>query len=215
MMIQNFDFSLFLLNYCQTNDIIFHYASSAGVYGQMTHFIEDGPLQPQTPYAYSKYMFDRIVRDNMESFKSPVLGFRYFNVYGHNERHKLDQASVVYKWEQSSINEHGINLFEGTYDLGRDFVWVEDICRLHEKMLGSNKSGIINVGTGTETKFGHIAEKFSKLTGSEIYTIKMPELISEHYQKYTCANLENFNDIVGEFNFTTFDEYFDKTFGMV
>ena len=56
---QNFEYSMRLLQVCDNYGVNFQYASSASVYGPTTHFKEDGPLLPQSPYAWSKYLFDR------------------------------------------------------------------------------------------------------------------------------------------------------------
>jgi len=46
----------------------FQYASSASVYGPTEHFTENGPLLPQSPYAWSKYLFDRFINQYIDEF---------------------------------------------------------------------------------------------------------------------------------------------------
>jgi len=93
IMANNFENSMRLLQACDTMGTNFQYASSASVYGPTTHFTEDGPLLPQSPYAWSKYLFDRFVKQHINDFNVIVQGFRYFNVYGPYEDHKGNQAS--------------------------------------------------------------------------------------------------------------------------
>ena len=61
IMAQNFENSMRLLQTCDTMGTNIQYASSASVYGPTTHFNEDGNLLPQSPYAWSKYLFDRFL----------------------------------------------------------------------------------------------------------------------------------------------------------
>ena len=56
---QNYEFSIKMLELCDTFGTTFMYASSASVYGQGKEFKENSPVDPQSPYAWSKYLFDR------------------------------------------------------------------------------------------------------------------------------------------------------------
>ena len=61
------------------------YASSGSVYGACETNIEDSQYEkPLNLYAYSKKLFDDIIRRGykQKQFKFPVVGLRYFNVYG-------------------------------------------------------------------------------------------------------------------------------------
>ena len=80
---QNFEYSMRLLQVCDNYGVNFQYASSASVYGPTTHFTEDGPLLPQSPYAWSKYLFDRSVQLlDWSQYQCNIKGLRFFNVYG-------------------------------------------------------------------------------------------------------------------------------------
>ena len=47
--------------------------------------------------------------------------------------------------------------FFANYDL-RDFIYVGDVCKIVDKLLDVDDSGIYNVGTGTPRSFQSIAE---------------------------------------------------------
>ena len=131
-----------LLQACDTMGTNFQYASSARVYGPTTHFTEDGPLLPQSPYAWSKYLLDRFVNQHINDFNVIVQGFRYFNVYGAYETHKGNQASPYTKFTKQAKEDKIITVFENSEDYKRDFVCVDDVCNVHEKMFSVDKSGI-------------------------------------------------------------------------
>lgn len=59
VLVQNYDFSRNLYNACKTYGVNFQYSSSASIYGLISTFKEDAPLDPKTPYAWSKYLFER------------------------------------------------------------------------------------------------------------------------------------------------------------
>lgn len=193
---QNFEFSVRLAQICENFGTNFQYASSASVYGPTTHFSEDGPLLPQSPYAWSKYLFDRFVNQFNDEFEIKIQGFRYFNVYGPGESHKGDQASPYTKFTQQAKETGVVKLFEGSDNFKRDFVCVEDICRLHEKMFDTDANGIYNVGTGVAESFDTVGHDIAKKYGAKVEYVPMPDNLKTQYQSYTCANLDKLNSVV-------------------
>lgn len=87
MMRTNYEFSRTLLEYATKKGAPLVYASSASVYGAGQDFrVTEDCEAPINVYAFSKLMFDRHVRQMTATFQAPVIGLRYFNVYG-PERH--------------------------------------------------------------------------------------------------------------------------------
>ena len=203
---QNFEFSVRLAQVCENFGTNLQYASSASVYGPTTHFTEDGPLLPQSPYAWSKYLFDRFINQFIDEFNIKIQGFRYFNVYGTGEEHKGDQASPYTKFTRQAKENSVVKLFEGSKDFKRDFVCVEDICCLQEKMFDVDAKGIFNVGTGVAESFDTVGKAIAKKYGADIEYIPMPENLKGQYQAYTCANLEKLNSVV-DMQWTTIEDY--------
>jgi|TARA_R110000803_G_scaffold55676_2_gene112680 ADP-L-glycero-D-manno-heptose 6-epimerase len=206
IMDQNYEYSLKLLQMCDTMGVNFQYSSSASVYGNTNSFVENGPIYPQSPYAWSKYLFDRFVQQAMGEFKILVQGFRYFNVYGDHEEHKGDQASPVTKFSKQAKENGIIKLFENSDQYLRDFVCVDDVCNVHCQMLQHDVSGIYNVGTGTATSFQSVADSVAKKYNAKIQTIPMPQQLTGQYQSYTCADLTELNKNV-TINYKTVEQY--------
>lgn len=190
VMEQNYDFSRWVVNECQTHNVNLQYASSASVYGLISSFTEESPANPQSPYAWSKYLFDRYVLKMIEAGKITVRvqGFRYFNVYGPHEDHK-DQPSPHHRFNKQAKETGVIELFEGSNEFCRDFVPVETVIDVHKKFFDVNESGIWNLGTGRTTSFEDIAKKIAKKYDAVIKYIPMPDNIAKQYQKYTCADV--------------------------
>jgi ADP-L-glycero-D-manno-heptose 6-epimerase len=190
VMNQNYDFSRWILNECNKHNVNFQFASSASVYGLTSTFAEDAPVSPQSPYAWSKYLFERYAMKISQGWTIRIQGFRYFNVYGPHEDHK-DQPSPYAAFERQAKETGVIKLFEGSEHFERDFVPVETVCSVHKKFMDVNKNGIWNVGTGQPTSFASIAKTVANKTGARIEYIPMPDHLVKQYQKYTCADLTN------------------------
>jgi ADP-L-glycero-D-manno-heptose 6-epimerase len=193
VMRQNFDFSRQLYDACKTYGVNFQYASSASVYGLTSTFREDAPVDPRTPYAWSKYLFERYVRDHPSG--SVVQGFRYFNVYGpEGEEHKGNQASPFMQFKRQAETNGCIQVFEGSEYYLRDFVHVSKLVDTHLDFLYNTPSGLWNLGTGKTMSFMDVAKSFNV----PVETIPMPDNLKDSYQKYTCADMSKFNATVAE-----------------
>jgi len=197
MMRTNYEFSRHLLRYATERRVPLVYASSASVYGAGRDFrvSEDGE-RPINVYAFSKLMFDRHVRQVTASFRSPVVGLRYFNVYGPGEAHKARMASVIHHFREQLKTGDEIRLFRGSDGYGdgeqsRDFIHVDDVVavNLWAWQQGA-KSGIFNVGTGQARSFNDLARAVLKWHGrGRIEYIPFPEHLKGSYQSYTQADL--------------------------
>lgn len=186
IMRQNYDFSVWLLENCNKFGINFQYASSASVYGFNSEFKEDSPVDPKSPYAWSKYMFERYAQS--KKWEITVQGFRYFNVYGPHESHKGDQASPYHKFTEQAKNTGLISIFEGSDNFRRDFVPVEYVVDIHKKFFEVKESGIWNVGTGKTKSFLHVAQEIAEKYNADYRFINMPEALIKSYQTYTCSD---------------------------
>jgi ADP-L-glycero-D-manno-heptose 6-epimerase len=196
IMRQNLDFSCWLLNECNRTGANLQYSSSASVYGITTKFTETSPVQPQSPYAWSKYLFERYVKQT--KWDITVQGFRYFNVYGPGEDHKGNQASPYHQFTQQAKNNGVIKLFENSNRYIRDFVPVSSIIDIHEQFLTIPTSGVWNIGTGAPKSFLDVANEVIKKHPATIEYIPMPPLLKQSYQSYTCADLTSLYETLNE-----------------
>ncbi|MDX8386792.1 MAG: ADP-glyceromanno-heptose 6-epimerase [Gallionella sp.] len=224
MMENNYQYTLELLNYCQGEDIPFLYASSASVYGGGGVFKESREYEsPLNVYAYSKFLFDQIVRRRWSKRGAQIVGLRYFNVYGPREQHKGRMASVAFHFFNQYRADGKVKLFEGCdgYANGgqlRDFVSIEDVVKVNMHFLDHPKqAGIFNLGTGQAQSFNDVAvatintlrqvEGKSALSLEELHKqeiisyIPFPEALQGKYQSYTQAD-------IGALRNTGYDEPF-------
>ena len=212
MMENNYRYSLELLKYCQNEEVPFLYASSASVYGGGSVFKESREHEtPLNVYAYSKFLFDQIVRRRWNKRGAQIVGLRYFNVYGPREQHKGRMASVAYHFFNQYRADGKVKLFEGCdgYANGgqlRDFVSIEDVVKVNLYFLDHpNKSGIFNLGTGQAQSFNEVAvatinalrsaDGKSTLSLAELQQqglisyIPFPDQLRGKYQSHTQADI--------------------------
>ena len=198
MMKNNFSFSQQLLDFAERNSVSFIYASSASVYGGGKKFEEIRENEnPINLYAFSKYLFDQLVRQKVKANKIQIVGLRYFNVYGPNESHKGQMASVAYHLHQQLKEGNDVKLFEGSGGFGpgeqkRDFIYVDDVVKVNLWFMNNpDVSGIFNVGTGKSQTFKEVAKAVIEWHGKGSITyIPFPKELIDSYQSFTEANVD-------------------------
>jgi len=180
-------FSLELMNKAIEYGIAIKYASSASIYGNC--YPNNNPLNL---YALSKLQVDLWVLDNLDKFKL-IQGFRYFNVYGDGEEGKRQQASPISKFQTEAKKFNQINIFEGSENYRRDFIWVGDVVNI--VLNNSRSSGIFDLGTCTALSFKEVANLISRKFGVKIVESKFPTNLQGKYQFLTQSNdnWENYN----------------------
>ncbi len=191
-----------LLNFSQKTKTPLIYASSASVYGAGKIFKESVEYEnPINLYAYSKFKFDQLVRQELIKSESQIVGLRYFNVYGPQEQHKGTMASVAFHFHNQLKDNEEINLFEGSegYDDGeqrRDFIYVEDVVKVNLWFLKNQKvSGIFNVGTGKSQTFNEVAHSVINWNKrGKINYVPFPKKLKGAYQSYTQANISKLRE---------------------
>jgi ADP-L-glycero-D-manno-heptose 6-epimerase len=218
MMENNYRYSLDVLNHCQNEEIPFLYASSASVYGMGPVFKESREHEsPLNVYAYSKFLFDQVVRRRWHSRTGQIVGLRYFNVYGQREQHKGRMASVAYHFFNQFRADGYVKLFEGCdgYANGgqlRDFVSIEDVVKVNMFFLENpSKAGIFNLGTGNAQSFNDVAVatintlraangepslSLDQMLEQQLMRyIPFPEQLKGKYQSYTQADIHALRSI--------------------
>jgi ADP-L-glycero-D-manno-heptose 6-epimerase len=211
MLENNTRYSLALLDWCQELRVPFIYASSGSVYGLGPVFKEERAHEkPLNVYGYSKFLFDQIVRRRMASLVAPVVGLRYFNVYGPREAHKGRMASVAFHHFNQFRADGRVRLFEGSHGYGdgaqrRDFIHVDDVIKGNLHFWDRPQTGIYNLGTGRAQPFNDVAlAVVNALRGADghppltldhavgqglIEYIAFPEALRGKYQAFTEADI--------------------------
>lgn len=172
MIENNFGDSKAILHYCLLHKVPMAYGSSAAVYGASKSTVAaPANERPTSLFGYSKLVFDQHVRSMLPHTHSPVVGLRYFNVYGAREQHKGSMMSVVSRLLSQLKAEGVCRLHPSADGMGDgeqtgDFIHVSDIVEVNLHFVGGDlKKGIFNVGSGETHSHNEIARHLIRLLG--------------------------------------------------
>jgi UDP-glucose 4-epimerase len=147
------------------------YAASSSCYGLAdVPTREDAPIQPQYPYALSKFMGEEAVLHWGRVYRLPVNSIRIFNAYGTRSKTSGAYGAVFGVFLAQKIAGKPFTLVgDGTQR--RDFVFVTDVARAFFLAGTTNRvNEIYNLGAGNPQSINRLIEL---LGGGEV--IRLPE----------------------------------------
>jgi len=195
-----------LLDIAMLNNATMIYASSAATYGNAKSPQKIGDESPQNIYGFSKLMMDNITYKYIKKYPNArIIGLRYFNVYGKNEFFKGSTSSMILQFGLQLLKGKNPKLFEGSANIFRDFIYIEDIIQANVKAL-SGKSGIYNVGTGKARSFQDIVDILQEELKTDLQSEYISNPYKSQYQFYTEADIsKTVSDLGYSPNFTLED----------
>lgn len=199
MLDMNYRCSKRWLDFCLIRGLRFIYASSAAVYGDGKKGFNLGCEVPFNVYGLSKFIFDKHVQHvlTQKTVDTQIVGLRYFNVYGPREAHKGKMASCITQFYRQAFSLNHIEIFRGSKDFKRDFVYIDDVIDTNMFFLkNSRHTGIFNCGSGVARSFYDVAKLVQLNSNTEFTTgklaqireIEMPYELKTNYQEYTLAD---------------------------
>ncbi len=197
----NRDYSRTLAEWSFEHGKRFIYASSAATYGNGSNGFSDSEevirkLKPLNLYGQSKQEFDVWLLD--QGCQDRCCGFKFFNVFGPNEYHKGDMASLVFKAYHQITKTRALRLFRSENpqyrngEFKRDFIYVMDAADVVMWALENpSVNGIFNLGTGKARSWNDLANAMFDAMGKprNIIYIDMPENVRKQYQYFTEADM--------------------------
>jgi len=178
-----------IIKLCERHNATLVYASSAATYGNSSAPNTVGLGEtPLNIYGQSKLMMDNYVRSH--TCTVPVIGIRYFNVYGPGEDHKRNMMSMVRQMMLKMQKNEVVSLFEYGEQM-RDFVYVKDVAHCNLLCGLQQTSAIYNCGSGQSVSFNDIFNCISTVYTSTTSTIQYIKNIYSFYQDNTLANISN------------------------
>ena len=154
----------------------FVYASSSSVYG-------DEPTLPKkedrignclSPYAVSKRADELYAAVFATSYHIPVLGFRYFNIFGPRQDPDGPYAAVIPLFVKAIMNNTSA-MINGDGGQTRDFTFVENAVQVNIKgMLSDNpeaKNKVYNVAVGEQFSVNYLYDFIRDYLKSDIKAI--------------------------------------------
>jgi UDP-glucose 4-epimerase len=185
----NINSLLNILDACKRFDIrSLVFSSSCSLYGDVDKLPvnEDTELSdPQSPYAYTKLVGERIISDFCNSNSNiSVVSLRYFNPVGAHESGEIGEYPITKPNNilpvicNSADTGEEMVVFGDTYDTRdgsciRDYVHVSDIARAHVDSLNYMSSNVgicdvINLGSGDGVSVLELIKTFEEVNGVNI-----------------------------------------------
>ena len=150
----------------------FVYAASSSCYGLAdTPTREDHPIQPQYPYALSKYMGEQAAFHWHQVYGLPVNAIRIFNAYGTRVRTTGAYGAVFGVFFRQKLAGQPFTVVgDGTQT--RDFLYASDVARAFLMAAETEHTGRIwNLGAGQPQSVNRLVE----LIGGDVtYVPKRP-----------------------------------------
>lgn len=149
------------------------YAASSSSYGIPDAYPtpETSPIQPQYPYALTKYMGEELVLHWAQTYKLPAVSLRLFNVYGPRSRTTGAYGAVFGVFLAQKIHGKPFTVV-GDGRQTRDFTYVTDVVRAFLAAAESDVSAVaMNVGSGNHYSVNRLVEL---LGGDVVHIPKRP-----------------------------------------
>ena len=127
-------------------------------------------------YVFSKYLSEELIAFYAHTI--PTIIVRFSNIYGPT---KLIRPDLVPTLIQKALAPGDIRVWN-TKPI-RDFLYTPDAADAIVKLLNTDYTGPVNLGTGTSVSVGRITEIISKLSGKKIKDLKKPVTGPMHF---TC-----------------------------
>ncbi|NUM50117.1 MAG: SDR family oxidoreductase [Flavobacteriales bacterium] len=142
------------------------YASSSSVYGNNTDLpkVEHKIGLPLSPYAVSKITNELYAHTYAQMHNMPVIGLRYFNIFGPRQNTKGPYAAAIPLFIESLLNNQPCYI-NGDGEQSRDFTFIENAVQANIKALFTNKTEafgkVVNIACGQKISVNQIYHKIS------------------------------------------------------
>ncbi len=177
------------------------FSSSAAVYGKTSRnkIREISDCKPANYYGLSKLACENIINNELQNKKNNYAILRYFNVVGSTLDFKIkkkvdslfDVISQKIKKKNYKININGKKFITKDGTPERDFIHIEDLCKIHKKtfkFLEKNKRIILNCGSGKRYSVFQVIRAFEN---EKKYKFKISYKITNRDETQTiCSNTD-------------------------
>ena len=151
----------------------FVYSASSSCYGIPKNYPtkENSKIQPQYPYALTKWMGEELVMHWAKLYKLNCTSLRLFNVYGTRSRTSGTYGAMFGVFLAQKLHKKPFTIV-GNGKQKRDFTYVRDVVKAFIKASNLKKSETVyNVGSGKTVSVNHIV---SYLKGEKVFIKKRP-----------------------------------------
>ena len=177
----------------------FIYASSSSVYGDEPNLpkVEDRAGKPLSPYAITKRVNELYARNFYELYKLPVIGLRYFNIFGEKQDCDSVYAAVIPIFIKKLLNKDAPTI-NGDGKQSRDFTYIENAVEANLKACSADKEAlgeVFNIAYGGRVYLNDLYWKICNLLEVDIPPIYGPERPGDI--KHSNADISKAENILG------------------
>jgi UDP-N-acetylglucosamine 4-epimerase len=184
----------------------FVFASSCAVYGdnQSLPLKETEVPRPFSPYALTKLdneKYASLLGPTLGEF--PVIGLRFFNVFGPWQNADGGYASVIPRWINRCMSNTKPEIF-GDGKATRDFCYVGEVCRAVEiagNLVNIPDDVVYNVGSGIQTDMFSLFRDIRQVVAESGFQISFeePKMGNERHGDilHSCADISRSAEILG------------------
>jgi nucleoside-diphosphate-sugar epimerase len=148
---------------CALKRLVF--ASSSSVYGDAERIPTDEvALRPVSPYGVTKVACEHLAQAYWRNFEVPVVGLRYFTVYGPRQRPDMAFSRLI----TATLNGEPFRVF-GDGDQTRDFTFVTDAvaATIAAAQVGT-RGAVYNIGGGSRYSMNSVMDSLGALIGAPV-----------------------------------------------
>ncbi len=164
-------------------DVVFSSSCSVNGTPEVVPVTEQAPIHPESVYAETKAMVERILHWYGETSGVRSVSLRYFNAAGASADGRIgedwtySQNLIPLAMKAVLLPDYTLSVFGDDYDTPdgtciRDYIHVEDLADAHVRALDYLAAGgetvAVNVGTGVGSSVLEVVEAASKAAGAPI-----------------------------------------------
>lgn len=135
--------------------------------------LEADELQPEIPYAISKWTGEKFLKVMGKRYGIPAVSLRYSIVLGPRQSFRHYYSGALRAFCVNVLNGEPIQMNEDGQQI-RDFVHVKDVARAHKQILEDDRANFeeYNVGSGVVTRVEELAQTVARVAGVKYNPVK-------------------------------------------
>ena len=122
---------------------------------------EEAPVQPGSFYGVTKLVQEQYLRTMLKAADINFTALRFQNVFGPGQSLKNPYTGVIGVFFSNLVGGRPISIYEDG-NITRDFVYVSDVADALAAAVGSEATGVFNIGSGEFSRLWDVAKWLSE-----------------------------------------------------
>ncbi|HEY1328684.1 MAG TPA: SDR family oxidoreductase [Casimicrobiaceae bacterium] len=166
----------------------FVYAASSSTYGDHPGLpkVEDEIGHPLSPYAVTKYVNELYADVFRRCYGTPVIGLRYFNVFGPRQDPEGAYAAVIPCWVSTMLRGEAIRI-HGDGETTRDFCYIANVVQANILAATASQPDAIgeiyNIAVGGRSSLNELARLLRELIEGRHRGLRVPGAVYDEFRQ--------------------------------